>query len=184
MRTFNVPTREEVSTESQAIFDSLKKQIGMVPNIYATIGYSSNALASYLTFQGAQAKGTFSAKEREAVFLAVSQANGCAYCQAAHTTLGKMNGFTEEQTISLRKGESENPRLNAIVALTKDITENRGRASEAKVEEFFAQGFDNTALVDLITLIADKTLANYLHNLTQVEIDFPVAKPVEEEAYA
>ena len=31
----------------------------MVPNLYATIGYSGNALKSYLDFQGAQAKGSF-----------------------------------------------------------------------------------------------------------------------------
>jgi hypothetical protein len=26
--------------------------------------------------------------------LVTSQANGCRYCQAAHTVLGKMNGFS------------------------------------------------------------------------------------------
>ena len=180
MRTFEVPTRDQVSPEAQQIFDNLKKQVGMVPNLFATIGYSANALGSYLTFQGAQANGTFNAKEREAVFLAVSQVNVCAYCQAAHTALGKMNGFTEEETIELRQGKSENSRLNVIAALAKDITENRGRASEEKVEAFFAEGFDNAALIDLIALVADKTLANYVHNLTQIAIDFPEAKPIEQ----
>lgn len=184
MRTFEVPTREQVSPDAQAIFDNLKSQVGMVPNLYATIGYSANALSSFLTFQGAQAKGTFNAKEREAVYLAVSQVNGCAYCQAAHTTLGKMNGFSEEETIELRKGQSADARLNAIVALAKDITENRGRASEATVEAFFAQGFDNSALMDLVALVADKTLANYVHNLTQIAIDFPEVQPLEEAVLA
>ncbi len=180
MRTFEVPSRDQVSPEAQGIFDNLQKQVGMVPNLYATIGYSANALGSYLAFQGAQAKGAFNAKEREAVFLAVSQVNGCAYCQAAHTALGKMNGFTEEETIELRQGRSDNAKLNAIVALAKDVTENRGVASEDKVEAFFAQGYDNGALIDLLALVADKTFANYVHNLTQITIDFPEAKPIEE----
>lgn len=184
MRTFEVPTREQVSPAAQTIFDNLKSQIGMVPNIYATIGYSANALESFLGFQGAQAKGTFSAKEREAVYLIVSQTNGCAYCQAAHTALGKMNGFTEEETIELRQGRSANERLQAIVSLAQDITLNRGRASEDNVEAFFAQGFDNEALIDLIALVADKTLVNFVHNLTQVPIDFPKAQPIEEPAFA
>ncbi|HEY9116548.1 MAG TPA: carboxymuconolactone decarboxylase family protein [Roseivirga sp.] len=184
MRTFSVPTKDQVSPEAQTIFDGLQKQIGMVPNLFATIGYSANALSSYLTFQGAQAKGTFNAKEREAVYLVVSQVNGCAYCQAAHTALGKMNGFTEAQTIELRKGESNNPRISAIIQLAKEITENRGRASEETLEIFFAQGFDNAALIDLIALVTDKILANYVHNLTQVTIDFPAAQPIEEAIYA
>jgi uncharacterized peroxidase-related enzyme len=180
MRTFEVPTREQVAPATQNIFDNLKKQVGMVPNLYATIGYSENALSSYLTFQGAQAKGAFNAKEREAVFLAVSQVNNCAYCQAAHTALGKMNGFTEEETIDLRQGISSNEKLQAIVALAKDITASHGRPSAANLESFFAQGFDNAALIDLIALVADKTLANYVHNITQIPVDFPAAKPIEE----
>lgn len=180
MRTFEVPTREQVSPEAQTIFDNLKSKIGMVPNLYATIGYSANALGSYLAFQGAQAKGSFKAKEREAVFLAVSQANGCDYCQAAHTALGKMNGFSEEETVLLRKGKSSDARLNALVGLAKEITENKGRASENALEAFFSQGFDNTALIDLVALVADKTMMNFVHNLTQVAIDFPAVPSIEE----
>lgn len=180
MRTFDVPTREQVAPAAQGIFDNLQKQIGMVPNLYATIGYSANALESYLGFQGAQAKGSFNAKEREAVFLVVSQVNGCAYCQAAHTALGKMNGFSEEETIELRQGKSQDARLNAIVALAADITASHGKPAEANVENFFLQGFDNAALIDLIALVADKTLANYVHNITQVPVDFPAARPIDE----
>ncbi len=38
--TFNVPTRNEVSTTNQQIFDSLEKAVGFVPNIYATLASS------------------------------------------------------------------------------------------------------------------------------------------------
>lgn len=179
MRTFTVPTREEVAPAAQEIFDSVNKKIGMVPNIYATIGNSANALGSYLTFQGAQAQGSYNAKEREAVALAVAEANGCSYCQAAHTTIGKMNGFTEAETLDLRAGTSDNTRLNALVTLAKDITLNHGRPSTESVENFFAQGFDNAALMDLVLLIADNTVTNYVNNITGIAIDFPVAKSLE-----
>ena len=82
-----VPTRDQVDATSQGIFDQLKSQLGMVPNIYATIGYSSNALSSFLAFSGNAGKGTFSNKEIEAIKLAVSEANGCNYCKAAHTAI-------------------------------------------------------------------------------------------------
>jgi AhpD family alkylhydroperoxidase len=45
-------------------------------------------------------------QRKEVVNLAVSQLNGCKYCQAAHTATGKMNGFTDDQIIELRKGEA------------------------------------------------------------------------------
>ena len=104
MITFNVPKRDDVSTTNQAIFDSLKKAIGFVPNLYATYAYSDNALKNYLDF--ANAKTSLKAKEKEVVNLAVSEVNQCEYCLSAHTAIGKMNGFTDDQILDLRAGQA------------------------------------------------------------------------------
>lgn len=176
MKDFKVPTREEVTPENQAIFDTLQKALGFVPNLYATIAYSGNGLAKYLAYQGA--KTSLSNKEKEAVNLIVSQVNGCVYCQSAHTLIGKMNGFTEDELLDIRMGKAANPRLNALVKLAESITASRGNAKPSAVEEFFAQGFTNENLVDLILQISDKVAMNYLHNLTQIPVDFPLAPAI------
>jgi len=170
---FNVPAREQVAPANQAIFDNLTKALGFVPNLYATIAYSDNGLSRFLAYQNA--KTTLSNKEKEAVNLIVSQVNGCTYCQSAHLVLGKMNGFTDEQLLDIRKGKSEDEKLNTLVQLAADITKNRGNAHNETVEAFFAKGYTNENLVDLILQISDKTAMNYLHNLTKVPVDFPVA---------
>ncbi|RRJ90787.1 carboxymuconolactone decarboxylase family protein [Flavobacterium macacae] len=168
-----VPTREQVSPANQEIFDTLKKSLGFVPNLYATIGHSGNGLARYLAYQNA--KTSLSNKEKEAVNLVVSQVNGCVYCQSAHTVLGKMNGFNDEQILDLRKGRSENEKLNALVRLAAEITENRGRVDAGSAAAFFQQGYTNENLVDLVLQISDKTAMNYLHNMTKIPVDFPQA---------
>lgn len=86
---------EEANENSQAIFKAVKSKIGMVPNLYATMGVSDKLLGGFLTFTETLKSGEFTNKEYEAIALATSQANECAYCLSAHTTLGKMNGFTE-----------------------------------------------------------------------------------------
>jgi AhpD family alkylhydroperoxidase len=58
---------------------------------------------------------SFTAKEREAINLIVSQVNECDYCLAAHTSLAKMRGFTEEQTIDIRKGNSDDAQLDVLL---------------------------------------------------------------------
>jgi AhpD family alkylhydroperoxidase len=175
MTKFEVPNREDVSVNNKAIFDNLNKNIGFVPNLYALMAYSDNALGSYLQFQGS--KTSFSNKEKEAINLIVSQENGCNYCQAAHTTIGKMNGFTEEQTIEIRKGYATwDEQLDALVKLTQDITQNRGRVKNDNVEAFFNASYTKESLVDLTLIIGGKTVMNYLHNLTNIAIDFPIAK--------
>ncbi|MBO0591006.1 carboxymuconolactone decarboxylase family protein [Cellulophaga sp. E16_2] len=172
MSTFNVPKREEVSSTNQALFDNLEKAVGFVPNLYATYAYSENALQNYLALSGA--KTSLKAKEKEVVNLAVSQVNECSYCLAAHTAIGKMNGFTDEQILELRAGKASfDAKLNALAALSKNITENRGATDAAVVESFFNAGWTKENLVDTIVLVGDKTISNYLHKTTDVPVDFP-----------
>ena len=176
MKTFTVPTRDQVVPANQAIFDNLQKALGFVPNLYATIAYSDNGLARFLAYQNA--KTSLSNKEKEAVNLVVSQVNGCIYCQSAHLVLGKMNGFTDEQLLDIRKEKSADAKLNALVRLAADITRNRGNASPSNVNDFFAQGYTDENLVDLILQVSDKTVMNYLHNLTKIHVDFPLAPAI------
>ena len=172
MSTFNVPKRDEVSSSNQALFDNLEKAVGFVPNLYATYAYSENALQNYLALSGA--KTSLKAKEKEVVNLAVSQVNECSYCLAAHIAIGKMNGFTDEQILELRAGKASfDPKLNALAALSKNITENRGGTDAAVVANFFAAGWTKENLVDTIVLVGDKTISNYLHKTTDVPVDFP-----------
>lgn len=177
MTKFNVPGRGEVSANNQEIFDNLNKGLGMVPNLYAVMAHSETALGNYLAFQNAPT--TFSNKEKQAVNLVVSQANGCAYCQSAHTVLGRMNGLTEEQIIEIRKGSASfDGKLNVLVALAKEITEKRGFAPDADVTRFLNAGYSKGQVVELVMLVAEKTAMNYLHGITKVDIDFPLAKAI------
>ncbi|WP_042876920.1 carboxymuconolactone decarboxylase family protein [Cupriavidus necator] len=174
MTAINVPTREEVSPANQAIFDKLKSTLGMVPNLYATLAHSEYALGNYLAFQNGSSSVT--GKAREVVNLVVSQVNECEYCLAAHTAIGKMHGFTDEQILEIRAGAATfDAKLDALARLTRNIAQNRGHADQALVDAFFAAGWNKANLVDAIVIIGDKTVTNYLHATTQVPVDFPAA---------
>lgn len=177
MTPINVPTRDEVSSKNQAIFDNLKKTLGMVPNLYATFAHSETALGNYLAFQNA--KSSLTGKAREVVNLVVSQVNECEYCLAAHTALGKMVGFTHEQIMELRHGRASfDVKFDSLARLTKSVVEHRGRAEQSVVDSFFAAGWTKENLVDAIVIIGDKTVSNYLHSVTKVPVDFPAAPPL------
>jgi len=177
-RTFTVPSREDVSPSNQAIFDQLKKNLGFVPNLYAYYGKSETALADYLALQNR--KSTLRAKEREVINLVTSQINGCRYCQSAHTVLGKMNGFTEEQILELRGGSASfDAKLDALAKFTKSVVESRGKATEEAKEAFFAAGYTEASMIDVVIVVGDKIISNYLHNLTGFAIDFPLAPELQ-----
>lgn len=181
MQNFNVPGREEVSSNNQIIFDNLQKGLGFVPNLYATIAYSDTALENYLQFQNART--SLSKKEKEVVNLVVSQENGCRYCQSAHTVIGKMNGFTDDQILEIRTGSATfNPKLDALAKLTQAITATQGRPDANTLNAFFEAGYTKANLIDVVLAIADKVVMNYVHNITQIPIDFPVAPELEAAA--
>ncbi|GMN09641.1 carboxymuconolactone decarboxylase family protein [Croceitalea sp. MTPC9] len=178
MSTFNVPKREEVSSNNQVIFDNLEKAVGFVPNLFATYAHSENALGNYLNLSNA--KTSLKAKEKEVVNLVVSEVNNCLYCLSAHTAIGKMNGFTHEQILELRSGNAPfDKRLDALAKLAKNITENRGATDTEVLENFFEAGWTKENLIDTIVLVGDKTISNYINNTTEIPVDFPVAQPLE-----
>ncbi len=178
MAVINVPAREEVSPANQALFDTLKKSLGTVPNLYATLAHSEHALGSYLAFQNA--KSSITGKAREIVNLVVSQVNNCEYCLAAHTMVGKMLGFTDAQLLEIRSGKASfDSRLDALARLVKNIASERGHADPALVDAFFTAGWSKANLVDAIVVIGDKTVTNYLHATTRVPVDFPAAPKLD-----
>ena len=182
MKTIEVPQRDNVSQENQAIFDSLKSKLGFVPNLYATYAHSNNALKNYLEFNGA--KSSLNNKEKEVVNLAVSQVNECDYCLAAHTAIGKLNGFSDEQILQIRRGDVLfNSKYNALAKLVISAVENRGRTNPELLNNFFNEGYTEENLVDTILLIGDKTISNYLHSTTRIPVDFPAA-PALDDTYA
>ncbi len=178
MQKFQVPTREEVSESNQAIFDNLKQNLGFVPNLYAYYAKNETALVDYLALQGR--KSTLSAKEREIVNLVVSQFNGCRYCQSAHTALGKMNGFTEEQILEVRGGRASfDEKLDSLAKFTLAAAANKGQVAEDVKNELFNAGYTESNMIDIVMVIGDKIISNYIHNLTGFEIDFPLAVELE-----
>ncbi len=182
MTHFTVPTRDQVSENNQNLFDNLQKGLGFVPNLYAYFAKSDTALGDYLALQNR--KSTLRAKEREVINLVVSQVNDCRYCQSAHTVLGKMNGFSDEQILEIRSGEASfDPKLDTLARFVKSLAVNRGKPEAAATEALFAAGYNEANLVDIIIVVGDKIISNYIHGVTQFAIDFPVA-PVLEEMHA
>jgi len=178
MKNFSVPTRDEVSENNQAIFDSLQKGLGFVPNLYAYFAKNETALGDYLGFQNR--KSTLKAKEREVINLVTSQVNDCHYCQSAHTTIGKLNGFSDEQILEIRTGSASfDAKLDALAKFTKAVVENKGKANEAAKNSFFEAGYTEANLIDVVFVVGDKIISNYIHNLTNFAIDFPLAPALE-----
>jgi uncharacterized peroxidase-related enzyme len=179
MKTLKPLSLKEANENAQAIFNNVKNKIGMVPNLYAAMGVSDKLLGGFLSFTETLKSGEFSAKEYEAIALATSQANGCAYCLAAHTAIGKMNGFTEEETLQLRSNDIEDTKLNALVTLVSEVVNLKGHPSQNTIDNFFIAGYTKAAFAELIGAVALTTITNNIYHNGGFEIDFPKTQNIE-----
>ena len=184
MNKLKVLKSEQASPKARELFEVMTKKYGKVPNLYAVSANSPSALKAVLDFGDTLSAGEFSAKEAEAVALVVAQVNDCQYCLAAHTAAGKMMGFSEDETLSIRSGSSGDSKLAALVALAKEITVTRGWPAQELVDEFFAAGFSEAALVELIGLVSLNVFKNYLNHIADAPIDFPKSRQLSETAIA
>ena len=172
MEDLKIPTRQEVSPANQDIFDNLEKKLGFVPNQYATMASSENALQGFLNLQ--DVRSSFGAREKMVVNLLVSAFNESNYCVAQHTEDAKNLDLTAAQIEEVKKGRASfDPKLDALAILTRKLVENKGKAGKDALAAFYKAGFNYGHVVDLTVAIGEKTIANYVCNIAQPTIDFP-----------
>ena len=180
MKTLKPLSFDEANANSQSIFTNVKNNVGMLPNLYAAMGISDKLLGGFLNFTEILKSGEFSKKEYEAIALATSQENNCAYCISAHTALGKINGFSEEDTLALRDHSIADPKLNALVTLVGQIIQQNGHPTQDAIKNFFDAGYNKAAFAELIGAVALTTITNNIFHNGGFEIDFPKAQHINE----
>ena len=63
-----------------------------------------------------------------------------------------------------------------MAKFTASAVENRGRATEESKEAFFGAGYNEANMIDVMIVVGEKIISNYIHNLTGFDIDFPLAE--------
>lgn len=157
---------------AEALF-GVKAKLGGLPNIILTLAHSPTALHGYLGFGSAQAQGHLDARQREIVALAVGQANRCGYCLAAHTAIARGAGLSAEAIAAAREGRGLEPREAALARFARTVVESRGWVDEREFEAFIGAGFGAGEAIEVVALVAQNTLTNYVNHLAQTDVDFP-----------
>ncbi|MBX3364944.1 MAG: carboxymuconolactone decarboxylase family protein [Phycisphaeraceae bacterium] len=155
----------------KVLFDGPLK--GKHLNIFKAMANSPAALEAYLGMAGALAKASLSAKEQEVIHLFLSQANGCGYCLAAHTVIGKGAGLSEEQTVGARLGHLADPKLSALVRFVAAVHEKHGAVSDADLEVFKSAGYTDGHVAEVAAVYALGTYTNMFNIIAKTPVDFP-----------
>lgn len=168
-------TNEQAGDATRKLFTSVHAKLGTVPNMMRAMGSAPAVLSAYLQFSGQLAAGVLTAQQREAIALAVGQANQCDYCVAAHSALGKMAGLSAEQVADARRGGAIGTEDDALVRLAVKLVRQRGQVSDADLDDVRAQGLGDDAIAEVIAHVALNIFTNYFNHVAETELDFPAA---------
>jgi len=174
MSRLTTPTPDAAPTASRPFLDGIFKKLGVVPNLYRVVSLSPAALEGLLSLGGALSK-TLDVKTRERIAIAVAEVNGCDYCLSAHTYLAlNLAKITPEDAALNQKGGSTDAKADAAVRFAVKVAERRGKVSDADLAAVKAAGFSEAQVVDIVGLVAENVFTNFVNNVAETEIDFPV----------
>jgi uncharacterized peroxidase-related enzyme len=160
--------------QQKQVLDSALKQTGFIPNMYANMANAPAVLSTYLHGYGLfRGESGFAPAEQEVVFLAVSQANGCTYCAAAHSMIAdKVSGVPAAVLSAIREGHAiPDAKLAALYALTQEMVRSNGRPDADKVNAFLEAGYQEQHILYVVLAVAVKVLSNFSNHAFGTELD-------------
>ena len=159
--------------KTKTLLDGVQKAMGGVPNIVGTLAQGPAALEAYLGFSKALSGSTLPGGLREQIALTVAGANGCDYCAAAHTALGKNAGVDDAELERSLVAESSDPKTQAALVFSKAVVANRGWVGDADLENVRAAGFTDGDVIEIVATVVLNILTNYVNHVAGTAVDFP-----------
>jgi len=162
--------------KTKELFNAVQGKLGSVPNMMRTMANSDAVLEGYLNLSGVLSKGAINARTGELLALAISESNACDYCLAAHNFIGEKLLKTDPAVLeAARKGESNDPKTQAILQFAKTLVSKNGLVNNDDVNTAKNAGLSDAEISEVVAHVALNVLTNYFNNTANTEIDFPVA---------
>jgi len=165
---------EQAGDAARKLLDAVKRQLGLVPNIFKTLAQSPSALDAYLKQMAALASGDLDPKLREQIALVAAGKNQCDYCASAHTLLGKGAGIDESELADNLKAQSNDAATQVALSFAAAIVDKRGRVTDGELTAVRQAGFSDGQIVEIIAVTCMNIFTNYFNHIADTEVDFPL----------
>jgi alkylhydroperoxidase family enzyme len=167
-----VPVNKEAAPEALLpVLEHVDKIFGFIPNLMGTLANAPAAAKAYHGLIREFSKSSL--QELQIVLLTVSVENKGIYCTAAHSAVAKSLARAPDEVIgAIRDGHPvPDPRLNAVVSLTREIVRDRGYVKPETMRAFVAAGYRTEQVMEILLGVAVKTISNYLDHISAIDVD-------------
>ncbi len=170
---FEQHTVETAPDAAKPELKAAEKAFGSIPNLYRGFATSPATLKIYLSFNKIlQEYDYLTPVEQQVVDLTISTENECDYCVGAHSVLAGMAKMPEPTLTELREQRPiSDPKLDTLRRFTLSVMTCRGWVPEQELTGFQAVGYDQRHVLEILTILAQKTLINYYNHIAHTPLD-------------
>ena len=149
----------------------------MVPNLHGVLAGSPKTLEAYKMLHKLFSSASFNAEEQTVIWQTINIENECHYCVPAHTAVANMMKVAPALSENLRNEEAlPSDKLEVLRSTTLSIVRNRGHLTETELEAFYAVGYGEQQVLEILLGLAQKTISNYTNHIANTPVDAPFQK--------
>lgn len=177
MNNFTIHNIESAPEESKPLLEYSLKSFKMIPNLHGILAESPGLLKAYQDIHNLLMNSSFNNEELTVVWQTLNVEHECHYCVPAHTAIAEMMKI-DRAIIEALRNETPLPsdKLEVLRKTTLSMARNRGRLTEAELEEFFKAGYENRQLLDIVLGLSHKVISNYVNHVADTPVDRPFTK--------
>lgn len=172
MTTLKVHNIESAPEGSKSLLENSQKAYGMIPGLHGVLAASPKILEAYQTLHQLFTETSFNEEELTVVWQTINVEHACHYCVPAHTGIAKMMKVDDAITEALR---NETPladaKLEALRTMTLTIVRNRGNVTQEDLDAFYAAGYGEQQVLEIILGLSQKVISNYTNHIAHTPVD-------------
>ena len=172
MTTLKVHNIESAPQESKPLLEGSLKSFGMLPGLHGVLAESPQILKAYQELHELFMNSSFNEDELTVVWQTINVEHACHYCVPAHTGIAKMMKVDDAIIEALRNETPlEDAKLEALRTFTLSLTRNRGNVSQEDLTAFYAAGYGERQVLDIILGLSQKVISNYTNHIANTPVD-------------
>ncbi|MDN3666813.1 carboxymuconolactone decarboxylase family protein [Algibacter miyuki] len=174
MTTLKIHNTETAPAESKPLLEKSQKAYGMIPGLHGVLAGAPGILDAYQTLHELFVNSSFNENELTVVWQTINVEHACHYCVPAHTGIAKMMKVDDAITEALRNETPlEDSKLEALRTMTLTIVRNRGHVTSEDLNAFYAAGYEERQVLEIILGLSQKVISNYTNHIANTPVDEP-----------
>ncbi len=172
MSTFKVHNIESAPVDSKSLLENSLKNFGMIPNLHGVLAEAPGLLEAYQLLHKLFQSSSFNKDELTVVWQTINIEHGCHYCVPAHAAIADMMKVDAALTEALRNRTAmPTERLQVLHDTTLSMVRNRGHLTDSEVAAFYAVGYEQRQLLEIVLGLSQKVISNYVNHLAKTPVD-------------